>query len=348
MSHATLVPSTVPTRVDDLTFSIHTTPFDEDYTPAASTRATTNFANLARGADRRENLRAALAMIDGRLNDLAPWDNPERDRYTARIEIVSIDVHFTADDGADVDFPLMEMLDVRVVERATGAVLGRSVGNNFSSYVRDHDFSVVLPAHAATSPGTEEPDGFGDLHGRLFRHLLDSQAYRERFPQPPVICISVSTSRTYRRLTNEHPVLGVEYRQDEPSRTDRYFGRMGLGIRCFLPRGAVAPLAFYSRGDLLNDHANLSLAGLIATMETFQRIYRPEIYNANAGAGEVYRPRLDHGDFSQTRIAYDREERARLGREQGEYTQEHFVGPHRDLLERWATAHAARDTEETR
>ena len=178
MSHATLVPSTAPTRVDDLTFSIHTTPFDEDYTPAASTRATTNFANLARGADRRENLRAALAMIDGRLNDLAPWDNPERDRYTARIEIVSIDVHFTADDGADVDFPLMEMLDVRVVERATGAVLGRSVGNNFSSYVRDHDFSVVLPAHAATSPGTEEPDGFGDLHGRLFRHLLDSQAYR--------------------------------------------------------------------------------------------------------------------------------------------------------------------------
>ena len=143
-------------------------------------------------------------------------------------------------------------------------------------------------------------------------------------------------------------MLGVEYRQDEASRTDRYFGRMGLGIRCFLPRGAVAPLAFYSRGDLLNDHANLSLAGLIATMETFQRIYRPEIYNANAGAGEVYRPRLDHGDFSQTRIAYDREERARLGREQGEYTQEHFVGPHRDLLERWAAAHAARDTEETR
>ena len=74
----------------------------------------------------------------------------------------------------------------------------------------------------------------------------------------------------------------------------------------------------------------------------------PEIYNANAGAGEVYRPRLDHGDFSQTRIAYDREERARLGREQGEYTQEHFVGPHRDLLERWAAAHAARDNEETR
>ncbi|MHD0175267.1 putative oxygenase MesX, partial [Corynebacterium diphtheriae] len=65
----------------------------------------------------------------------------------------------------------MEMLDVRVVERATGAVLGRSVGNNFSSYVRDHDFSVVLPARRATSPGTEEPDGFGDLHGRLFRHL---------------------------------------------------------------------------------------------------------------------------------------------------------------------------------
>ena len=64
------------------------------------------------------------------------------------------DARRLADAGADVDFPLMEMLDVRVVERATGAVIGRSVGNNFSSYVRDHDFSVVLPAHAATSPVT--------------------------------------------------------------------------------------------------------------------------------------------------------------------------------------------------
>ena len=148
MSHATLVPSTAPTRVDDLTFSIHTTPFDEDYTPAASTRATTNFANLARGTDRRENLRAALAMIDGRLNDLAPCDNPERDRYTARIEIVSIDVHFTADDGADVDFPLMEMLKLFTEKDAEAVILGTRVPNdaasNFGCIVSDSHTRRVL------------------------------------------------------------------------------------------------------------------------------------------------------------------------------------------------------------
>ena len=52
--------------MDDLTFSIHTTPFDEDYTPAASTRATTNFANLARGTDRRDNAR----FFDGDLDQV--------------------------------------------------------------------------------------------------------------------------------------------------------------------------------------------------------------------------------------------------------------------------------------
>ena len=103
----------------------------------------------------------------------------------------------------------------------------------------------------------------------------------------PVICISVSTSKTYRRTTNTHPVLGVEYAQPEPSLTDEYFAKMGLRVRYFLPRGSVAPLAFYFRGDLLNDYTNLQLIGTIATMETFQKIYRPEIYNANAAAPAV-------------------------------------------------------------
>ena len=41
----------------DFTYRISTTRFDEDYSPSQSSRATTNFANLARGDDRRENLR---------------------------------------------------------------------------------------------------------------------------------------------------------------------------------------------------------------------------------------------------------------------------------------------------
>ncbi|TGQ49708.1 DUF1852 family protein, partial [Mesorhizobium sp. M1C.F.Ca.ET.212.01.1.1] len=94
--------------------------------------------------------------------------------------------------------------------------------------------------------------------------------------------------RTYHRTENHHPILGVEYRQGEFSATDQYFDKMGLQVRYFMPPGSVAPLAFYFQGDLLGDYSNLELIGTISTMEAFQKIYRPEIYNANSVAGKVY------------------------------------------------------------
>ncbi|WVM92324.1 putative oxygenase MesX [Halopseudomonas pachastrellae] len=42
----------------------------------------------------------------------------------------------------------------------------------------------------------------------------------------------------------------------------------------------------------MNDYTNLELISTISTMESFQRIYRPEIYNANAAAGACYQPNL--------------------------------------------------------
>jgi len=81
---------------NEFTFRITTTRFDEDYAPAETSRATTNFANLARGEHRRENLRNALTMIDRRFNALADWDNPNRDRYTVELEIISVELQFTA------------------------------------------------------------------------------------------------------------------------------------------------------------------------------------------------------------------------------------------------------------
>jgi hypothetical protein len=320
---------------NEFAFSITTTRFDEDYSPAESSRITTNFANLARGEHRRENLRNALTMIDRRFNDLAHWDNPNRDRYTVELDIVSVELQFTAA-GEDQEFPLLEVLDVHVLDLRTGERRHGIVGNNFSSYVRDFDFSVLLPAVNEAATELTIPDDFGDLHGKLFQHFLDSAAYRERFPMPPVICISVSTSRTYVRTENHHPVLGVEYRQDEFSLTDEYFAKMGLTVRYFLPPGGAAPLAFYFRGDLLNDYSPLQLIGTISTMEAFQKIYRPEIYNANSAAGDLYRPSLQQQDYSRTQVAYDRDERNRLAKTQGRYTEEHFVTPHRKVLEQWA------------
>ncbi|MCD1268040.1 DUF1852 family protein [Microbacterium sp. MEC084] len=321
----------------EFTFDISTTRFDEDYAPSAGSRATTNFANLARGEGRRQNLQGALKMIDDRFNDLADQGNPNRDRYGVELDIVSVDLHVEADDSG-VGVPLIEMLDVQIVDRATGDRIPGITGNNFSSYVRDYDFSVLLPAHSASQSGL--PHGFGELHGKLFRHFVESAAYRERFAQPPVVCISVSTSKTYRRIGERHPVLGVEYEQSDYSLTDRYFAKMGLQVRHFMPRGSVAPLAFYFEGDLLEDHSDLALIGTISTMEAFQKIYRPEIYNAHSPAGEVYQPSLENPHYSPTDIAYDREERSRLALTQGKFIAEHFLKPHQTLLEQWAAAPA--------
>ncbi|MER8149547.1 putative oxygenase MesX, partial [Acinetobacter baumannii] len=91
------------------------------------------------------------------------------------------------------------------------------IGNSFSSYVRDYDFSVVLLENGFKTG--EKPENFGDLHGKLYQHLVNSDVFKAEFSKQPVICLSVSTAKKYHRTTNEHPVLGVEYKQDEYSRT---------------------------------------------------------------------------------------------------------------------------------
>ncbi len=75
-------------------------------------------------------------------------------------------------------------------------------------------------------------------------------------------------------------------------------------------------------------------------MDTFQKIYRPEIYNANSAAGKSYQPSLQHQDYSLTRIVYDREERSRLAIEQGRFAEEHFIKPYQAVLAQWS-AHTA-------
>lgn len=315
------------------TFSISSLPFDEDYRPADNTRITTNFANLARGDRRRDNLRNTLVMIDRRFNALMHWDNPTGDRYTVALEIISAALRIG--EGSGDAFPLIEILHTTVMDRANGKRTDGMVGNNFSSYVRDYDFSVVLPEHLAVR-GSGVPDGFGDLHGKLFKQFLASSAYRDHFGKAPVICLSVSSREVYHRTANVHPILGVEYRNDGRSPTDRYFAKMGMTVRYFLPPHSVAPFAFYHIGDLVGDYTNLELASTIATMETFQKIYRPEIYNANSVAAEQYRPSLTYQDYSLTRIVYDREERSRLGVEQGKFAEEHLIKPHGAALRRWS------------
>lgn len=324
------------TPCSDLAFRIDSIRFDEDYRPSEKTRITTNFANLARGENRQENLRKALRMIDNRFNALAHWDNPKGDRYSVELDIISVELKIDAE-GNGSAFPLIEMLSTTIIDHRTNRRIAGVVGNNFSSYVRDYDFNVLLPEHNKDRAEFSTPDNFGDLHGNLFKSFIRSSAYTDRFDKPPIICISASSSRTYHRTDNHHPILGVEYRQDELSSTDRYFGKMGLTVRYFMPPNSVAPLAFYFMGDMLGDYTNLELTSIISTMETFQKIYRPEIYNANSAAGTCYQPNLRHQDYSLTQIVYDREERSRLGVEQGRFAEEKFIKPYKAVLEQWSS-----------
>ena len=309
--------------------------FDENYHPSETTRITTNFANLARGKRRQQNLRNTLKMIDNRFNELAHWDNPTGDRYGVELEIISVEMDMGAKGSAGA-FPLIEILKTRILDKRTNKRIDGIVGNNFSSYVRDYDFSVVLTEYNADRAEFSTPDDFGDLHGKLFKQFVNSSAYRQRFDKPPVICISASTSKTYERTGNQHPVLGIEYQQNALSSTDRYFAKMGMQVRFFMPPNGVAPLAFYCQGDLLGDYTNLELIGTISTMETFQRIYRPEIYNSNSAAGKRYQPSLQNQDYSLTQIVYDREERSQLAVRQGKFAEEHFIKPYKNVLEKWA------------
>lgn len=326
----------------NVVFSIESTRFDENYRPLPNSRITTNFANLARGEKRQENLRNAFTMINGRLNELAYRDNEDGERYEVELDIISASVDVDGE-GIHDAVPLIEVLQTTLVDRRSGERTPGIVGNNFSSYVRDYDFSIVLPAHSANPAADGLPDGFGVLHGNLFKAFLASEAYAQHFAKAPVICLSVSTSKTYDRTEYAHPVLGVEYRQSEYSLTDAYFASMGLKVRFFMPPDSVAPLAFYHLGDLTGDYTDLELAATIATMETFQKIYRPEIYNANSVAGESYRPSLTNPDYSTVPIGYDREERSRLAVEQGAFAEEHFITPHRTALEEWSAAFSVQE-----
>ncbi len=305
--------------------------FDEHYAPANNTRLTTNFANLARGESRQENLRRTLAMINNRFNSLATVDNPKGDRYSLEIDIISAEIDV---EGNGQTFPFIETLKSTVIDHQTGERIEGMIGNSFSSYVRDYDFSVVLPTLGCKKD--EKPEDFGDLHGKLYLHLVNSAVFKTEFKKQPVICLSVSTTKTYYRTANIHPVLGVEYTNNDDSRTDEYFKKMGLSVRYFKPEHANAPLAFYCAGDLLRDYTDFELISAIATMESFQRIYRPEIYNTNSPAGVVYQPSLSYGDYSLTRIVYDRVERGQLAVKQGKWTEENFIKPYKDILDEWA------------
>ena len=320
----------------DFSFTLMSRRLDENYHPESNTRLTTNFANLARGANRQQNLQNALNMINNRFNALAHLDNPKGDRYHVELEIMTVTLNIDHKKSID-NLPMMEVLKTNILDRKTNQYVEGVAGNNFSSYIRDYDFSILLIEYNKDKPKFTVPEKFGDLHGKLYQSFVRSETYKEHFKQSPIICLSVSGNKTYTCTEFQHPVLGFEYLQNEYSLTDEYFSKMGMKVRFFMPANSVAPMAFYHTGDLLKEYTDLGLISSISTMETFQKIYRPEIYNANSVAGKIFQPSLKHEDYSLTRVQYDRVERSQLAIEQGKYCEAYFIKPYQYILEQWAT-----------
>jgi hypothetical protein len=105
-------------------FSIHSIGFDENYQPANNTRITTNFANLARGERRQQNLRNTLAMINQRFNHLVSWDNPDSSRYSLQLDIISVAIQIEgASTHHDQQFPAIEVLKTTILDHKLTSAL---------------------------------------------------------------------------------------------------------------------------------------------------------------------------------------------------------------------------------
>lgn len=133
-------------------------------------------------------------MIDNRFNTFAQWGNPDGDRYGVELDIISVDLDI---DGSGSTFPAIEILQTTILDRKADARIEGLVRNNFSSYVRDYDFSLRLPEYNRDRAGFGIPDDFGDLHGKLYKNFVSSDAHRAYFRKLPVICLSVSLTQQY-------------------------------------------------------------------------------------------------------------------------------------------------------
>lgn len=233
------------------------------------------------------------------------------DAIQLEINILTANASFPAD---RLDkFPMVETMEVTVKDKS-GDLIAQVAGGNFSSYLRDRDFNLVLPRIKAGNATAQEASSFGNLHGATVEMMNQGVWPGGVFTSPLHIAISVSGSKNYVRdaaAPSSGPVAAT-YRLEgdgPPSLTDAYFAKMGLDVQYVLPRGAKAPLALYGDASLSNDQT----AALLGVMDVLQRIYRPEIYLNNSPPGKVVSPRLDNTDFSRLNIFYDKVERDQLG-----------------------------------
>lgn len=316
-----------------INFTFKITPYNESYVMEKQTRATTNFANFAREPSRnRERIKAFLRLVNIDLNRLLCAS--ETGPYEINLEIISIFIHFDQD-LSGIGILLTETMRASVVDCNTNEVTPGPTGLNFSSYLRDYDFRIVLPQLIKRQATQQEWSSFGKLHGILTRLQFGDHGL---ISAPLTIALSIAQKHSYRATDHLHPVIGREYSCESLSLTDRYFAQMGLCVHFYRPENLPAPLAIYNTRPLMNEN-NIFLAALIAVMANFQRIYRPEIYLSRvpfaSHPGEVSQASLANQDYHQPDLIYDRDEREQLSDQQAHFIEETLVKPYGSMLSQY-------------
>lgn len=304
------------------TFSFKRTPFNSSYAPNEHTRLTTNFANISKNPiGRKERIESILEEINNQLNTLAGTHKI----FKLSIDIISAEIRFEGDKNDW--FPLFEFLDVTITNELTGEHFDGPLGCNFSSYIRDYDFKLVLPSIFKTTNTSDELADFGNLHAFFFNLCYEELIAQSKTYKPFIIAISVGNGKEYIRNGFTHPILGYEYVNNaDESITTRYLSKIGLSPNYFLAKVGKAPLAIYCKENTLLKQHPLAQAALIAIMNVFQQIYRPEIYCSTVPVDTVYIPNLENKYFEPTSFAYDREERDQvLSINQALFVKENFL-----------------------
>lgn len=315
-----------------INFEVVKTQFDKNFIPDHFSRSTTNLINLSKNPKNREaNISLFFSLINNQINTYLNG-NSHSNRYQIHLSILRTNAWFK---NKSNQFPVSEMLEIQVEDTLKKKNIPGPIGLNFSSYLRDFDFHANFPKIVNNTATSLEKSSFGQLHGILYKLQFKKYNPNGMFNQPAVIVISVSENKEYVRVDNPHPWLGDSYiEHGGPSITSSYFKKMGLIPSFFMPKHAVAPLAFFHEENNLTSRNEIELCSLIAVMETLQKIYRPEIYSSNSKASNQYTPSLQNKNFTPPLIQYDRDERNNtLIGAQSAYVEEQFIKPNNDDLE---------------
>ena len=153
-------------------FTVKKNPYDASYIVGEATRSTTNFANFVRDPkSASQSIETFLSLVNADFNRLQCSEASQR--YEIRLEVLSLYIH-SDDHGRGSGILLTEALQAHVFDRQTTEVFPGPTGLNFSSYLRDYDFRIVLPRLLQGKATAQEWNAFGKLHGMLTRRQFGS------------------------------------------------------------------------------------------------------------------------------------------------------------------------------